>query len=319
MVKKHKDIANSIIINKLSPNVIDNLRHTKPGNYISDGIISPLGKIMPETIIAWMRKGDLSQEASCLHHRFCLIISLENTSKVKVNGVTFTLLPDEGILIFPLQSHSFPKFSTNSVRLHISFTVNQDYASLVPLKNVIFKLNKDDWNIINQFLKLYFKGTTDKSNTIYSLHFTGAEKSNVAVYWFCIFLSKLLDHSVFKTPSTPGINDSILDRVVKFIYANYKKKLTAKSIAMHLAISEPHLRREFKRQSSGMNIGAFIQKLRHYKSVELLTYSNLNMNEIAESCGYADSFAFSRAFKKQYSMSPTNYRQAYSSNFRKDN
>ena len=50
-------------------------------------------------------------------------------------------------------------------------------------------------------------------------------------------------------------------------------------------------------------------RLRMDRAAELLVRTQETVTQIAEQCGYPDSLAFTKMFRKSYQMSPTEYRE----------
>lgn len=80
--------------------------------------------------------------------------------------------------------------------------------------------------------------------------------------------------------------------------------------ASSLGVSYPHFRRIF-RQYTGTSPVNFLIKSRLQKAARLLLNSSDQICRIAEKCGMADEFYFSRIFKKYYNLPPKNYRREF--------
>lgn len=102
--------------------------------------------------------------------------------------------------------------------------------------------------------------------------------------------------------------DSRFHQLFYFIEENLSKKLTLKSLADEVFLSESHLSLLFRKnlQMSPMD---YVQKKRMEKAQELLLTSNLPLKEIAPLIGFDDQSQLSRAFKRQFGISPTDYRK----------
>jgi AraC family transcriptional regulator len=75
-------------------------------------------------------------------------------------------------------------------------------------------------------------------------------------------------------------------------------------VAASTGISAKHLCRVF-RQHVGCGPMAAYRRLRLHLALALLTRSNLNIKQIANRCGFASQFQFSRNFSQTFGMSPT--------------
>lgn len=88
------------------------------------------------------------------------------------------------------------------------------------------------------------------------------------------------------------------------------KKITEYSIAEHSFYSYRHANRLFK-SLKGEPINVYATKIRLQKAAEYLQYSARTVSEIAIEVGYESIASFSKAFKKSYHLSPSNFRKKY--------
>ena len=104
-------------------------------------------------------------------------------------------------------------------------------------------------------------------------------------------------------------NDYIqrINKVVAYINNHLDETLELKTLANEAALSDFHFHRIFK-ALKGEAIGGYITRLRLEATARLLRYTALTIEEIAFNIGYETPASLSKAFKKQYSISPTEYR-----------
>ena len=62
-------------------------------------------------------------------------------------------------------------------------------------------------------------------------------------------------------------------------------------------------------QKQGVNFMAWVSNYRLRRSAELIVGTDRKINEIAISCGYNDLPTFTRAFKRQFGVTPSEYRK----------
>lgn len=79
-------------------------------------------------------------------------------------------------------------------------------------------------------------------------------------------------------------------------------------LAKQIASNEFTLKRGFK-LIFGMPVFKFLQKLRMERAAELLRDSQLQVSEVAEAVGYESVSAFTRAFREQYRLLPSDLRK----------
>ncbi len=95
-----------------------------------------------------------------------------------------------------------------------------------------------------------------------------------------------------------------------YINQNYSSQLTLKEIANNFHISPSYLSNIFKK-AFNETPNEYIMKKRIQKSKELLAvYPPMSIKQIAIITGYTDPFYFSRIFKIESGMTPTEYRDS---------
>lgn len=87
----------------------------------------------------------------------------------------------------------------------------------------------------------------------------------------------------------------------------YMREIRLSGLASACGISESHLRQLFQRHL-GISPKAYLSGLRGEHAKKQLLYTDHAMKEIAESCGFADEFHFSKSFKKQFGIPPKVWR-----------
>ena len=98
-----------------------------------------------------------------------------------------------------------------------------------------------------------------------------------------------------------------INKVVAYINNHLDETLDLKTLANEAALSDFHFHRIFK-ALKGEAIGGYITRLRLEATARLLRYTSLTIEEIAFNIGYETPASLSKAFKKQYGISLTEYR-----------
>ena len=98
-----------------------------------------------------------------------------------------------------------------------------------------------------------------------------------------------------------------LNGIIEFINENYSDwKIDNGILAKHVNLSISHFRSLFKKSynTSPMN---YVQNLRIEKAKQMLLYSDFSVGEISEKCGFSNLYSFSRAFKTNVGISPSDF------------
>ncbi|WP_189011887.1 AraC family transcriptional regulator [Paenibacillus marchantiophytorum] len=114
------------------------------------------------------------------------------------------------------------------------------------------------------------------------------------------------------------IPPDLVSQAVYYMEEHYQEPVTLEALADMLECTSRQLLRLFKNQMDTSPIEYLIQ-LRVNKAKELLIYTDRTLKEISESVGYADSYYFSRIFKKQEGVSPKSFKESYDREWRRNN
>lgn len=94
------------------------------------------------------------------------------------------------------------------------------------------------------------------------------------------------------------------------ILQNEYDTITLESLAKRLHYSVPYCSKYIKKLF-GCTFSHLLHQIRFQKAVEYLKKSTLTVNQISKKLGYENPENFMRAFKNQYHLTPTQYRESY--------
>ncbi|MFD3157725.1 helix-turn-helix domain-containing protein [Haloimpatiens sp. FM7330] len=100
------------------------------------------------------------------------------------------------------------------------------------------------------------------------------------------------------------------DRIVRYIYNNYKDKISLQDIAKREYLSSYYLSHEIK-NTVGYSFKDFLNLTRVEESIKLLLDTDKTISEISEELGFSHSRYFNKHFKKHYKCTPLQYRKKY--------
>ena len=104
-----------------------------------------------------------------------------------------------------------------------------------------------------------------------------------------------------------GCDEEWVSRAKEYMMAHYHKRLSVEAVADAIHIDRRYLRNLFVKHT-GKPTKVFLDTLRMERAAELLLCSPLSVGIVAMSVGYDDPLSFSKAFKKHFGISPTEYR-----------
>lgn len=89
---------------------------------------------------------------------------------------------------------------------------------------------------------------------------------------------------------------------------DYAEPISVAGLAESVYLSERQFRRQFERVYQ-QPPKVYLQKIRLNAATELLLRKELSVTEVALACGFSDCNYFSRAFRENFGISPTEYRK----------
>lgn len=105
-----------------------------------------------------------------------------------------------------------------------------------------------------------------------------------------------------------GQSRNVIEVAKKYIEENYSRDLSLDDVSRVVDISPYYFSKIFKEQI-GKNFIDYLTDLRMEKARKLLKHSDMSMKEICVSIGYSDPNYFSRTFKKNVGVTPTDYKE----------
>ena len=99
-----------------------------------------------------------------------------------------------------------------------------------------------------------------------------------------------------------------MEKAEKYIETNYSYPVTVEDVAAYVGISRSHLFRSFQTYL-GKSPKEYLSEYRIKQACHLLKETDLSVSAIAYSVGFENNLYFSKAFKKQKRVSPSEYRK----------
>ena len=100
----------------------------------------------------------------------------------------------------------------------------------------------------------------------------------------------------------------IIETAKNYIKNNYHKDISLDDVSREVNISPYYFSKLFK-ETTGENFIEYLTNLRMDKAKELLQTTECSMKEICVKTGYSDPNYFSRSFKKNVGVTPTEYKE----------
>lgn len=93
-----------------------------------------------------------------------------------------------------------------------------------------------------------------------------------------------------------------------FMQRNYSRTISIEDAARQAGVSRSYLYRAFQSEFD-CSPSAYLTRYRIQRACQLLRHSQLSVGAVAASVGFEDPFYFSRTFRREMGVSPTEYRE----------
>lgn len=129
----------------------------------------------------------------------------------------------------------------------------------------------------------------------------------------CTSLTTLVARKLMEAPGLALAPDGQrglhhVNQAKDYLLRHLDQPLHLEDVAAHVQLSEEYLARLFK-QVTGQTVFDYIRQMRFEQAKIYLSGSDLNVSEIALRTGFGSLSVFSRSFKRELGMSPSDYRR----------
>ena len=101
-----------------------------------------------------------------------------------------------------------------------------------------------------------------------------------------------------------------LEQVREMLHARFAENIVFTELAAVAEVHPVYLAREFRRHFR-CTMGEYVRRLRVENSCQMISKSDVPLNEIAATVGFYDQSHFTNAFKRQTGLTPAQYRAAH--------
>jgi len=160
-----------------------------------------------------------------------------------------------------------------------------------------------DFSVIEKYIKTLGLDT-DVANEHYE-HIPFFDSTKIqSVSNIAIMLAKYI---LLKNMIKTDLNES-MQKAVDYINANLESELSIKNISKNINVSKSVLYKNFH-ANFNCTVSEYIHSKRIEKSLELLTGTDLSIEEISQMVGFSSASYYSKMFKKQIGMAPLKYKK----------
>ena len=237
--------------------------------------------------------------SSHLHYQIELAMIFDGHTHITVDSAEYDAFGGDAFVVFPNQIHSFTTVKRES---YILLKINPEYVpELLPLlssslpKRAVIKGAENDGeltHLIKEISKVYHGNEPLKDTILRGL--------------VLVFLSRLLQK--LELSDAPAVDYHAVGIIMDYCNKNYNKPLSLGILSKELHLNKYYISHVI---SEKLNIGFndYINSLRVSNACKLLVKTDRTVTEISETVGFNTLRTFNRAFMKQMSCTPSEYRR----------
>lgn len=201
------------------------------------------------------------------------------------------------ILYSPGQYHTQKTGDAQSCS-YLTILFDMEIPDSFLITNRVYHAHRDIHNALNNFIKV------SNNDMLYD--------SELMICYLKELIIKILQYDflssspVASTPMQQRFENELLNEIVMYINDSIYEQLTIEEICMKFSISRSSLQTLFK---NNLNVAPkqYISDLKLKKSKLLIKESIYTISEISSMLGFTSIHYFSRKFKQQFGITPTDY------------
>ena len=270
-----------------------------------------------------------------IHNIPKLLFFTEGTGKIKIYNKEFDIVPNTLLMIFPWEIVEITQVEKPLAMMKISY--NSVFNNFI--LNSLNRYKKSKNNILSLIKKIpvvYFNKIEAKTikNIFYEIkNEVGLESLSDFKPFFdirkeenptkdefdlsTVYITNKLTELIILIAKKNIRDEKCVNKkeedetnIVKYIYAHLNEKLTLNKLSVIFFMSESAISK-YLEEVTGFMFNDLLRHMRISKALNLLVYTDLNIEEIAHLVGFVDGSHISKLCSKHLKMSPNKYREKY--------
>jgi len=239
----------------------------------------------------------------------CLFV-IKGELLVTADDKVYNLSSGDIIFHKPMEFHKYKVTSDYPAKVLI-FSFSAKGESIDFFRDKVFKLNPYQSNIINDFI-VYIKNNskTFKENDSYDYLFKNSSPlyiQSIICHIYLLMIS-LMENCTF-VPASVSKESIIYSEIINYMNDNLHNNLSIEQFAKHANISISGLKRLFVKHA-GINVHKYFLLLRLSSATKLIN-DGYSIGEVADTLGFSSQEYFSKAYKREFGISPSKIITSY--------
>lgn len=242
------------------------------------------------------------------HDHFEIEFILNGSAEHWLNGKSSRVGSGDAVFLKHSDIHSFRLYQKPLVILNMRLYISRlsgDLRQLI-ISQRAPRIGHTDANGVNERFDLFRQlESVINSDCLY-------REALITAYTtiFFVKIAELFCDDVNESDEIWTNNYEYISAAIKYINDNYMKPIKLSDAAKSISISPNYLSEIFSKQL-GYGIKEYLTRLRCMYAQSMLENGTRRITDIAEEVGFDSFSSFSRAFKKLYGMSPSEYLKDY--------
>ncbi len=222
-----------------------------------------------------------------------IVVNPHGKFSVNIDNVKYEVNPNQILTVFPNQIHKYTDCTKEEYFLiiikpsYISDLTNT-FKTCIP-KNPVIDMNETTKRLFRIIHHTYKSGTERSTKLLISA-----------------FLSLILDNQNFDKSNVQ--QPDTVHTVLKFCEDNYKTDINIAKVSDALHLNSSYVSHIFS-DKLGISFRDYINGMRINYACELMQTTDLSVTEICYRCGFKSIRTFNRAFLKECTISPSEFKK----------
>ncbi len=232
-----------------------------------------------------------------IHQHWELTFIDNGSMNTIINADNYTLNDYDIVLYAPGEFHTQSTSSEHTCS-YLTIIFDMECRDETMLMDRIFHANRELHNAIDMFVK------ASNNNTLYDTDLMATYLQEIIIK--LLRSDYIKTNPVANTPMQQKFESELLNEILIYINENIYTPLNIEDLCNEFSISRSSLQTLFKNNLNSTP-KQFISNLKLNKSKLLIKESKYTISEISNILGFASIHYFSRKFKQQFGIAPTDY------------